>query len=143
LQDILAHQELPWSWYELSRNPSITLQDVLDHPEIKWSWAWLSRNPNITLQDVLDHPGKDWNWYRLSENPNITLQDVLAYPEIPWDWYWLSENSLGWQKSLKTYKKLTHIIKQLKLAQISIPKYILMEMLESETEWKFWDLYFL
>lgn len=73
-----------WDWYDISKNPNITIKDVLNYPEKPWNWNALSSNPNITLADLLKHPYLQWNWWHLTVHPNITVTDILAHPELPW-----------------------------------------------------------
>ena len=55
------------------------MQIVLDHPEKPWDWYDLSRNPNITMQNVIDHPEKPWSWRLLSYDLNMTYKFVVKY----------------------------------------------------------------
>ena|ERR1700731_4758634 len=87
--------------------PSNELSKLIEHfPNKNWDWYELSRNPNITIREVLTHPYELWNWECLSANPGITMKDVLVYPNMPWRWDWLSQNpefkgiiSMRWGRS--------------------------------------------
>ena len=59
---INKYPDKQWDWYQLSRNPNITIQDILSRPDKQWDWACLSRYANITIKDVLNNPDKPWNW---------------------------------------------------------------------------------
>ena len=43
-QLILKFPDKPWNWWELSRNPNITMKFVLDNINKPWNWQWLSQN---------------------------------------------------------------------------------------------------
>ena len=34
-----------WNWFEISRNPNITMKNINDNPDIDWDWSEISRNP--------------------------------------------------------------------------------------------------
>ncbi len=42
---VKANLNKNWSWWNLSRNPSITLKDVIENPELNWSYFYMSLNP--------------------------------------------------------------------------------------------------
>ena len=75
-EDVLAHQDKPWEWDWLSKNPSITIKDVDAHPDAPWNWGSLSQNPSITMKDIESRPNKPWNWYLLSTNLFVYSPDL-------------------------------------------------------------------
>jgi hypothetical protein len=40
----------PWTWYELSCNPSITPDFVERYIDKPWNWCWLSCNTFVSKQ---------------------------------------------------------------------------------------------
>ena len=67
-QFILDNPDIPWDWYELSKNPSITWDIVQQNPDKKWDWSKLSSNTNITWDIVQQNQDKPWDWKKLSSN---------------------------------------------------------------------------
>ena len=70
---IIDHPDRDWNWFNISRNPNITMQDILDNPTKPWDWFAISNNPTITMDFINDNPDKDWNWYAISRH--IFLKD--------------------------------------------------------------------
>ena len=40
MEFIDSHPDKPWNWYEISRNPNITMEDIDSHPDKPWNWIW-------------------------------------------------------------------------------------------------------
>ena len=89
---IREYPDKPWDWFEISRNPNITLDFIEANPDKPWDWSGISLNPNITFDFIEANPDKPWDWFEISYNPNITLDFIEANPDKPWDWYWISSN---------------------------------------------------
>lgn len=90
-----------WSWYWLSKNPSMTLSFIKTNEKYTWDLRGLSANPNMTIQFVRDHPGYPWDWEELSKNISVaTDENVRSFPNspegsvpsgnLPWNWERLS-----------------------------------------------------
>jgi len=45
------------------------MEMILAHPNLPWNWYWVSRNPNLTMDAVGAHPNKPWDWDEVSQNP--------------------------------------------------------------------------
>src|SRR6478609_6886695 len=94
LEFLEAHRAKNWNWWSLSWNPNVTMEYVELHHDKNWDWSGLSMNPNVTMEYVEAHPDKNWDWHGLSWNPNVTMEFVEANPEKPWNyWNGLSQNS--------------------------------------------------
>ena len=88
---------LPYKWYIISHNPSITWDIIVSNPNRQWDWYWLSTNPNVTWEVVTANPNKNWNWSGLSSNPNVNWDIVKTHLNNDWNWDYLSENpSMTW-----------------------------------------------
>src|SRR4030067_1216452 len=47
---------------EISRDRQFLLE-LIEYSDEKWDWFEISRNPNLTMEDILSHPAKPWDWY--------------------------------------------------------------------------------
>lgn len=84
---------MPWVFYELSRNPSITYQDIEDieeNIEKDWEWEIISMR-NLPLDFIAKHLDKV-EFYFISLNKNINYNFVKQHIKMPWVWANLSEN---------------------------------------------------
>lgn len=79
-------------WYDISKDPLITMSIVINYPKLPWNYNGLSLNPSITWSDIRKYCYKHWNWNNISQNPSITFDIVLKYPDYPWDFTQLSRN---------------------------------------------------
>jgi len=68
-------KDLYWG-YGLSRNPStsLTMEFLEKHIDKNWSYYGLSRNPSITMEFL-----KNWSYYGLSKNPRITMEFLKCW----------------------------------------------------------------
>ena len=41
---IKSNPDKPWNWYEVSRNPNITMEFIEANPDKPWDWREISRN---------------------------------------------------------------------------------------------------
>lgn len=86
---IIDNPIAPFSAYEISFNPNITLDFVLKYPNLKWDWRGLSKN--IPIWDILSHPELPWDWIELiSEEKIQDLDFILKLPKNKWNWDLLS-----------------------------------------------------
>ena len=87
IRDIVANRDKDWHGCLVCRNPGITVAEIATeiaaHPDFseRDNWYDVSRNPNVTMHDILKYKDKKWDWSVLSCHPNITLQHILAHPE--------------------------------------------------------------
>ena len=44
------------------------MKDINDNPNKPWSWFNISMNPNITMKFINDNLDKPWDWYWISDN---------------------------------------------------------------------------
>ena len=70
------YPDKPWDWYNISRNPNITMAYILANADKPWDWSGISYNKNITMTDIFNNPDKPWNWSGVSWNPNITIDFI-------------------------------------------------------------------
>ena len=52
------------------------MEFINDNPDKDWDWYQISKNPNITMKDILNNSDKHWNWREISMNQNITMKDI-------------------------------------------------------------------
>lgn len=114
-----------WSWVLLSQNPNITFNDIMRHPHLPWAfytilknssltlsqldviyrelWSttlelvldlmvnnmpvkttkYLSANQSIPLEWFLHNKHKyDWFWYHIAQHPQLTINIVRNHPEL-------------------------------------------------------------
>jgi hypothetical protein len=74
--------DVDWTWYDLGKNPNISLQWIVDHPHLPWNWSGISYNRDITLRWLLDNLDNNWQWSGLSTNDSITIEDVIITSEL-------------------------------------------------------------
>ena len=80
-------------WYEISKNPDITMDIIQNNPNKPWNWVGLSLNPNITLDFIQSNQDKPWDWYSIiSQKPTITFDFIKKNLNKDWDWYFISQN---------------------------------------------------
>jgi hypothetical protein len=113
----MQHPEHPWNWYEISRNPNITMEYIMQHPEHPWNWYGISRNPNLTMEYIMQHPEHPWNWNGISYNPNLTMEYIAQHPEHPWDWNEISGNDFKKAKNAFIEKKYKEHLSTFKIQQ--------------------------
>jgi hypothetical protein len=41
---LIKYPDKPWKWYQVSRNPNITLSFIEKNPDKPWKWSWISFN---------------------------------------------------------------------------------------------------
>lgn len=80
------HPDERWNWYDISRNPNITIEYVESHPDKRWHWYMISMNPSITMEYIEAHRDKPWDCLRMSRNPNLTMEYVDMHSEKLWNW---------------------------------------------------------
>jgi len=85
IQDILGNLDLPWNWYGVSRNPSVTIDVVKSAPHLRWEFMSLSSNKSIGIMDILQNAHMPWVWNLVSARHDLTAEIVLNYPDIAWD----------------------------------------------------------
>jgi hypothetical protein len=108
---------VPWDYYKLSCNQSITWIDIKNNPDLPWNWDSVSENPNITwdivksnqeissVSDSSVSPPSSvlsptmtnlytWDYKGLTRNPSITLDDIINNPLLSenCDWDYLSSS---------------------------------------------------
>ena len=107
-----------WDWYNLTKNPNITMEDIEKNPECHWDMWSITSNPNLTIEFVEKYKGTygldpefvalspcismeyiektrnqlNWIWHLLSANSNIKIEDMEAHTEYPWDLEFVSVN---------------------------------------------------
>ena len=47
-------------------------------PPLPWDWWYISANPSITITDILENPDNDWDWENLSRNPLMLKEEELV-----------------------------------------------------------------
>lgn len=98
-----AFPDESWNWYELSRNPNLTLDYLIDNNQVIWNmisynpnttWddmrnndsrynpAGMSSNPNITWEIIYNNPDEIWYWDKVLQNPNITWEIIKENPVL-------------------------------------------------------------
>lgn len=102
-------QDKGWNWYELSKNPGITVEEILIDRDLPWDIDGLSWNKNITEEFIDKFTVREgeyidtrvalkrfssWDWRGISSNLNITLNDVLEchFFRPLWGWKEISRN---------------------------------------------------
>lgn len=83
---IEKYPKIRWEWFEVSRNPNISIDTVrrLTLLDLPWSWQGLSENPNITIDIVKKWKGMPWDPRFLCCNPNITIEIMEQQKDIEW-----------------------------------------------------------
>lgn len=81
---IEENPDLPWDWYAISQNVSLTpdfIERNVGNVLRNWDWCGLSRNPAITMDFVEKHLEESykWDWSGLSTNPNITFDFIQKH----------------------------------------------------------------
>ena len=66
----------PWSWWNISQNPNITMEIIEKYPNKPWNWVFISKKPNITMEIIEKNPNKPWDWSYISKNPNLTVEFI-------------------------------------------------------------------
>ena len=66
-QYILDNLNLPWNWFNLSRNENVTWELIQKYPNLPWDYQGLSGNPNITLKIIKENSHKKWFWQDISD----------------------------------------------------------------------------
>lgn len=79
---VKAYPNKKWNWWELSKNPCITLQDVLDNPQLPFIDDGVSLNENVTIFDISS--SFPLNSELLSRRDFYTEKDYIEHPEIDW-----------------------------------------------------------
>lgn len=90
--------DLPWDWYEMSKNPEITIHEILNYG-LPWDIEGILLNPNINLQTILTCKKLFYNnktnsfnyikeridWNIFSFNKNINESEILSNINLPWN----------------------------------------------------------
>lgn len=92
ITDILANPALPWLYYEISKNKTLTLDIINNNPHIQWNYRDLSQAPFITVSFVKQYLDQDWDWLELSINSALTLSDYDNHQDLPWNLIGLIQN---------------------------------------------------
>ena len=48
----------PWCYFSYIDN--ITMSDILEHQELPWSWLNITNRETLRIKDVLNNPDKKW-----------------------------------------------------------------------------------
>ena len=86
------YPDKPWDWYDINKNPNITMDIIEKYPDKPWDWYDISQNPNITMDIIEKNPDKPWDFHGISQNPNITMDIIEKNQYKPWDWFGISLN---------------------------------------------------
>ncbi len=85
IEYVIVNPNLPWNWYEISKNPSLTINHVALLPQCPWVFRIISHNKTLTVKFIKSHIDQDWDWEAISYNSAISIADFDANHDMPWD----------------------------------------------------------
>ena len=117
LSEIQKDLSLPWDYYELSRNNSLTSEFIIKHQNKGWSKNNITENMNINFsklkeagleklidnesiknfivaytKHILDNPEDFSDYFECHKNGIIKMKDILEHPELIRSYHELSYN---------------------------------------------------
>jgi hypothetical protein len=92
-QIVKDNPDIPWSMFNLSANPRITLSEIINNPGFYWNWEVISGANNFTWEEIKEHLYEPWNYLDIVKRKDVPWKDVqrtralamyfYASPNIP------------------------------------------------------------
>ena len=119
----IENNDIDWDWYELSKNPNITIDFIKKHKDKKLEWYSLTTHHNITMKNITDNPSLPWrNHTSICYNPNITKDYILDNKKF--DIYNISLINFTYNPAIYT-KNIKNIIKKANIIIVELSNYII------------------
>ena len=93
LQIIKENPLVKWNWNVISR--TIVLDETTLEEKLPWNYYWLSSNPSLTWEIIDKFKGEDWDLHYLFTHFEINeerLYDFVKKNRLSMDWYGISFN---------------------------------------------------
>ena len=91
---IIKNADLPWIWFYVSGNSSLTWDSIKDNPNIPWVWSEIIKNENVDLRDLSAIPNLNRYWSDIASGSNLTTDMLNEHRNKLADYeHTISENS--------------------------------------------------